>query len=205
MCGPHSSRRGRSAADNTEEMQALAQQLLAMRFEDLPVRDRRVLEKMVRRLKVSSDINRELASAATFGERIADRVAAFGGSWTFIIGFGVALVIWVVLNSVVLIRWGDQFDPYPYIFLNLVLSMLAAIQAPVIMMSQNRQAVRDRLAAGHDYEVNLKAELEIMRLHEKMDDLRGRQIEALLASQQSQIALLTALITQSRDGGRASG
>lgn len=125
--------------------------------------------------------------------------------WTFIIGFGVALVIWVVLNSVVLIRWGDQFDPYPYIFLNLVLSMLAAIQAPVIMMSQNRQAVRDRLAAGHDYEVNLKAELEIMRLHEKMDDLRGRQIEALLASQQSQIALLTALITQSRDGGRASG
>jgi uncharacterized membrane protein len=110
-----------------------------------------------------------------------------------------------VLNSVVLIRWGDQFDTYPYIFLNLVLSMLAAIQAPVIMMSQNRQAVRDRLAAGHDYEVNLKAELEIMRLHEKMDDLRGRQIEALLASQQSQIALLTALITQSRDGGRASG
>jgi uncharacterized membrane protein len=205
MSGPHNSRRGRSAADNTEEMQALAQQLLAMRFEDLPVRDRRVLEKMVRRLKVSSDINRELASAATFGERIADRVAAFGGSWTFIIGFGVALVIWVVLNSVVLIRWGDQFDPYPYIFLKLVLSMLAAIQAPVIMMSQNRQAVRDRLAAGHDYEVNLKAELEIMRLHEKMDDLRGRQIEALLASQQSQIALLTALITQSRDGGRASG
>ena len=126
---------------------------------------RRVIEKMARRLRVSSDVNRELASTATFGERIADRVAAFGGSWTFIIGFAVALAIWIVLNSVVLIRWGDQFDAYPYIFLNLVLSMLAAIQAPVIMMSQNRQAVRDRLAAGHDYEVNLKAELEIMRLH----------------------------------------
>ncbi len=198
MSGPRNIRRSKGVAESAEEMQALAQQLLAMKFEDLPVRDRRVIEKMARRLRVSSDVNRELASTATFGERIADRVAAFGGSWTFIIGFGVALVAWVVLNSAVLIRWGDQFDAYPYIFLNLVLSMLAAIQAPVIMMSQNRQAVRDRLAAGHDYEVNLKAELEIMRLHEKMDDLRSRQIEQLLASQQSQIELLTSLVAQQK-------
>jgi uncharacterized membrane protein len=185
--------RPRKANAMNENVHELAQQLLAMKFEDLPARDRRVLEKMVRRLRVSSDVNRELASTATFGERVADHVAAFGGSWSFIIGFGSVLVGWIVLNSVLLVRMGGGFDPYPYIFLNLILSMLAAIQAPVIMMSQNRQATRDRLAAGHDYEVNLKAELEIMRLHEKMDDLRNRQVEALLLRQQQLIELLTAM------------
>lgn len=178
-----------------DEVHALAQQLLAMKFEDLPPRDRRVIEKMVRRLRVSSDVNRELANKATFGERVADKVAAFGGSWTFIIGFLSVLAGWIVLNSVILARLGGGFDAYPYIFLNLILSMLAAVQAPVIMMSQNRQAARDRLAAEHDYEVNLKAELEIMRLHEKMDDLRNRQVEGLLKRQQSQIELLTEMLS----------
>lgn len=188
--------RPRKPSAMKEDVHALAQQLLAMRFEDLPARDRRVIEKMVRRLRVSSDVNREIATTATFGERVADHVAAFGGSWSFIIGFVAVLVGWILLNSVLLVRWGEVFDPYPYIFLNLILSMIAAVQAPVIMMSQNRQAARDRLAAEHDYEVNLKAELEIMRLHEKMDDLRNRQMEALLLHQQEQIGLLSQMLQQ---------
>ena len=205
MSGPRATGRAKIAAGSTtEDVHALAQQLMSMRYEDLPVRDRRVIDKMVRRLRVSSDVNRELAITATMGERIADHVAAFGGSWTFIIGFGCVLLVWIGLNSVVLARFGAQFDAYPYIFLNLVLSMLAAIQAPVIMMSQNRQAARDRLAAEHDYEVNLKAELEIMRLHEKMDDLRSQQIESLLATQQSQIELLTALLAARTAAGPAN-
>ena len=107
-------------------------------------------------------------------------MAAVGGSWAFIIGFGAVIVGWVGLNSILLTRMGEPFDPYPYIFLNLLLSMLAAIQAPVIMMSQNRQAEKDRLAATHDYEVNLKAEIEIMALHDKLDQLRTEHIAALV-------------------------
>ena len=111
----------------------------------------------------------------TFGQRLADKVAGFGGSWTFISIFAVVLVIWILLNSFVLIAYRKSFDPYPYILLNLFLSMLAAIQAPIILMSQNRQAYKDRLSAEHDYEVNLKAEIEIMALHEKIDLLRDKQ------------------------------
>ena len=102
----------------------------------------------------------------TVGDRLADRVAAFGGSWTFITIFLVVLVAWTLCNSFILAWSAAAFDPYPYIFLNLILSMLAALQAPIIMMSQNRHAVRDRVAAGLDYEINLKAELEIMALHQ---------------------------------------
>ena len=109
---------------------------------------------------------------ATFGDRASDRVAAIGGSWAFIIVFTCILVGWMLLNTDVLVHWGKAFDPFPYIFLNLLLSTVAAIQAPIIMMSQNRQSAKDRLAASHDYEVNLRAELEIMRLHEKLDALR---------------------------------
>lgn len=202
MSGQRADARPKRPSATIDDVHALAQQLLAMRFEDLPARDRRVIEKMVRRLRVSSDVNREIASTTTFGERVADHVAAFGGSWGFIIGFVAVLAAWILLNSVLLVRWGEAFDPYPYIFLNLILSMIAAIQAPVIMMSQNRQAARDRLAAEHDYEVNLKAELEIMRLHEKMDDLRNRQMEALLLRQQAQIELLTQLLGHPPGGTR---
>ena len=102
------------------------------------------------------------------GERIADKIAKLGGSWTFILLFLGFLTVWVAMNVWLLGR--DAFDPYPFIFLNLVLSMIAAIQAPVIMMSQNRQSQRDRLEAAHDYQVNLKAEIEIMALHEKLDE-----------------------------------
>ena len=103
----------------------------------------------------------------TFGQKMADKVASFGGSWLFISIFMGVMVVWIILNSFVLINLDRTFDPYPYILLNLVLSMLAAIQAPIILMSQNRQAYKDRLSAEHDYEVNLKAELEIMAFMRK--------------------------------------
>jgi uncharacterized membrane protein len=109
---------------------------------------------------------------ATFGQRLADHVAAVGGSWSFIIAFAVVLFGWMLLNSRFFEWLGITFDPYPFIFLNLMLSTLAAIQAPIIMMSQNRQAEKDRQAAAHDYEVNLRAELEIIRLHEKINSLQ---------------------------------
>nr|WP_282097571.1 DUF1003 domain-containing protein [Luteibacter sp. SG786] len=127
----------------------------------------------------------------TFGQRLADNVSRFGGSWTFIIIFGLGLLLWTGLNSYVLHK---PFDPYPYIFLNLMLSMLAAVQAPVIMMSQNRQAAMDRLDAANDYKVNLKAEIEIMALHDKLDQMRTEQLAALLAKQQEQIDLLMKLV-----------
>ena len=125
----------------------------------------------------------------TFGERLADRVATFGGSWTFIGLFLGAMVIWIVMNS----RGAAAVDPFPYILLNLMLSCLAALQAPVIMMSQNRQAAKDRLDAQHDYEVNLKAEMEIVALHFKMDELREKQWARLMEVQNRQTELLTKL------------
>ncbi len=130
------------------------------------------------RTHVARNPNLEEEDLLTFGQRIADRVATFGGSWTFIISFGVFLVIWVIINVIVLAT--GAFDPYPFILLNLFLSMLAALQAPVIMMSQNRQSAKDRLKADLDYEVNLKAELEVAQLHRKIDHLNER-VEAFMA------------------------
>ncbi len=134
----------------------------------------RVLQSTLDRRTLSKDLNAVQASDQSTGDRIADRIAKVGGSWAFILGFLGFLVVWVMMNVWMLGR--DSFDPYPFIFLNLVLSMIAAIQAPVIMMSQNRQSQRDRLDAAHDYEVNLKAEIEIMALHEKLDEMRHSQI-----------------------------
>jgi uncharacterized membrane protein len=153
-----------------------------------------VLKKVVQRLHISRDTNKEYDQELTFGQRLADKIAAFGGSWPFIILFLSALVFWIVLNSLLLARWGKPFDPYPYILLNLFLSMLASLQAPVIMMSQNRQGIKDRIDAAHDYEVNLKAEVEILALHEKLDTLREDQWRELVAMQQQQIELLTRLL-----------
>lgn len=132
---------------------------------------------------------------STLGERLADRVARFGGSWTFILLFGAGLLIWALVNTGLMGM--AAFDPYPFIFLNLLLSMLAAMQAPVIMMSQNRQAAKDRQMAAYDYQVNLRAETEIVALHDKLDALRADQIMTLLAQQQAQIALLTRLLEAS--------
>ena len=137
---------------------------------------------------------REAEPEASFGQRAADAVARFGGSWTFIMLFAFVLCGWVLLNSVLLARNGGKgFDPYPYILLNLFLSMLASIQAPVILMSQNRQGEKDRMDARNDYEINLKAELEIMALHEKIDALKVKQWEELIALQQEQIRMLSTL------------
>jgi uncharacterized membrane protein len=148
------------------------------------------------RRHISHDTNLEFEQKLTFGQRLADKVAAFGGSWTFIIIFAAVLLAWVLVNTLILARQGNSFDPYPYILLNLFLSMLAAVQAPVILMSQNRQGVKDRLDAAHDYEVNLKAELEILSLHEKIDELREMKWAELIEMQQEQIGLLTQLIKE---------
>jgi uncharacterized membrane protein len=156
--------------------------------------EERVIERLTKRLHISRDANRSFEASLTFGQRLADRIAVFGGSWTFILLFLATLLLWIVLNTVILGRSGRAFDAYPYIFLNLILSMLAALQAPVIMMSQNRHAAKDRVAAEHDYEVNLKAELEILALHQKVDTLRERQWSELVAMQQQQIELLTRLL-----------
>ncbi|MDB5319962.1 MAG: hypothetical protein JWN40_1593 [Phycisphaerales bacterium] len=156
--------------------------------------EQRVIERLTKRLHISHNTAREFEESLTFGQRLADRIAIFGGSWTFILLFLAALLAWIVLNTLILSHIGKPFDAYPYIFLNLILSMLAALQAPVIMMSQNRHAAKDRVAAEHDYEVNLKAELEIMALHQKMDTLREQQWTELLKMQQEQIGLLTKLL-----------
>jgi uncharacterized membrane protein len=129
-----------------------------------------------------------LDARATFGERTADKVASFGGSWTFIISFTLVLIAWITVNAIGLMV--GPFDPYPFILLNLVLSSLAALQAPVIMMSQRRQDTKDRIQAESDYRVNLKAELEIRQLHEKMDHQLAAQWNKLAEMQQIQIELL---------------
>lgn len=162
----------------------------------LPEHEQRVVQHFGDRQHVSHDTNLEFDKKLTFGQRLADRVAMFGGSWTFIIIFVAILLAWVLLNAFLLARRGNTFDPYPYILLNLFLSMLAAVQAPVILMSQNRQGVKDRLDAAHDYEVNLKAELEILSLHEKIDELREMKWAGLLQIQEEQIRLLTQLLNE---------
>lgn len=119
--------------------------------------------------KVSKDVNSIDDQNLTLGQRTADKIAAFGGSWTFIISFGVILAVWIIGNTVILSK--HAFDPYPFVFLNLVLSCLAAIQAPIIMMSQNRQTEKDRLTASNDYLVNLKSELIVEHLHYQLDQI----------------------------------
>jgi uncharacterized membrane protein len=145
----------------------LAQKLFGKSHAQLGESERRVLKYISERRTLSTDTNEAFDADKTFGERLADNIATFGGSWSFIMSFGVFMAFWVIANTVLLTR--DVFDPYPFVFLNLVLSMLAALQAPIIMMSQNRQAARDRFEAAKDYEVNLKAELEVLALHQKID------------------------------------
>jgi uncharacterized membrane protein len=149
------------------------------------------VESLAERELLSKDINIEFERDLTFGERQADKVAEFGGSWRFILGFSAVVVVWIVANSIALLQ--SPFDPFPYILLNLVLSCLAAIQAPVIMMSQNRQDAKDRLRSEYDYKVNLKAELEIRHLNERIDLLLRHQWQRLLEIQQIQIDILEEL------------
>jgi uncharacterized membrane protein len=177
-----------------QQVVELAKQLLESGFDRFSDRERRVLIRVAKRLHVTQDVNRAVEEKQTFGDRLADRVARFGGSWAFIMIFLGVLIAWTGLNTTILRGFGEAFDPYPYIFLNLILSMLAAVQAPVILMSQNRQAKRDRLAAGLDYEINLKAEIEIMALHEKLDRIRVDHLEGVLNAQQEQLRQLLQLI-----------
>jgi uncharacterized membrane protein len=174
--------------------QELAKRVLRTEWDKLSSRERRVIDAILARANISRDPEAVTAEVRTFGEELADKIAQFGGSWTFILSFLGTLVGWVVLNSVILAKRGGGFDPYPYILLNLFLSMLASLQAPVIMMSQNRQAVKDRQDASNDYEVNLKAEIEIRRLHEKLDDIREKRWEELVQMQREQIEYLKALV-----------
>jgi uncharacterized membrane protein len=147
-----------------------------------------------RRAITRTQYDEDEGSTDSFGQRAADAVARFGGSWTFIGLFALVLLVWVLLNSYLLMRGGHTpFDPFPYILLNLFLSMLASLQAPVILMSQNRQGEKDRVDARNDYEINLKAELEIMALHDKIDSLKVKQWEELIVMQQDQIKMLTRL------------
>jgi uncharacterized membrane protein len=149
-----------------------------------------VLKQWQARKPVARDINEVFAEQMTFGQKVADSVAAFGGSWTFIGLFLAAMAGWMYANS----RGAGAFDPFPFILLNLVLSCLAALQAPVIMMSQNRQSAKDRVDAQHDYAVNLKAEMEVLGLHEKLDELRDARIGRL----QEMLELQTAMIEELR-------
>jgi uncharacterized membrane protein len=171
-----------------------AEKLIGESYEAMDARTKKVARHITERKHISKNTSLEQDDSKTFGQRAADAVAKFGGSWSFIILFGVVLVCWVILNSYILVNYNKAFDPYPYILLNLFLSMLASIQAPIILMSQNRQAEKDRQNAEHDYEVNLKAELEIMLLHEKVDLLREGQWSELIAIQKKQLLLLGNLI-----------
>ena len=147
--------------------------------------EREVIDSVKEQETLAENLNLAFEKSITFGQRTADRIATFGGSWTFILCFALVLTVWIVCNSVALLI--RPFDPYPYILLNLLLSCLAAIQAPIIMMSQNRMEARDRLRSENDYQVNLKAELEIRHLHEKIDVLLKHQWQKLLEIQQIQM------------------
>lgn len=176
----------------TGKAQHIAEKFLRREWENLTERERRVIDSLIKRENVSHDVNSEIDGERTFGEKVADKVAAFAGSWKFIFIFGGVLISWVLLNSFILLN--RAFDPFPYILLNLFLSMIAALQAPIIIMSQNRQAARDRLDAAHDYEVNLKAELEIRALHEKLDLMLAHDWKELVETQQKQIEMLKEII-----------
>jgi len=167
--------------------------------DQLGASERKALQRAVERRTLIENPAKRLDEHTTLGQRVADRVALLGGSWTVIAVFMLFLLAWIAFNTTVL--GASAIDPYPFIFLNLVLSMIAALQAPVIMMSQNRQSTTDRQMAAHDYEVNLKAEIEIMALHEKMDALRTEQLATMLLQQQQQIDLLTRLISRMEPAG----
>jgi len=175
------------------------QGLLESEKGELTTLDHEVIESLQRHETLASNVDAQFEKDLSLGDKMSDKLASFGGSWRFIMIFGTVLLVWIVINSVVLLK--KPFDPYPFILLNLILSCLAAIQAPVIMMSQNRQEAKDRLRSQHDYQVNLKAELEIRQLHDKIDHLLSHQWERLVEIQQIQIDLLSE-IAHLRDKGR---
>ncbi|MBN9564668.1 MAG: DUF1003 domain-containing protein [Alphaproteobacteria bacterium] len=160
-------------------MKDISQKIFNRPLEKLAPSERKVLEHFHQKRHISSPEYSE-GSPLTLGQQLADKVAGFGGSWLFISIFTIIIIGWILLNSFLIIGWVKPFDPSPYILLNLILSILAAVQAPIILMSQNRQGEKDRLQAKKDFEVNLKAELEILHLHEKIDHLNAKIDQAIL-------------------------
>ncbi|HEY9211391.1 MAG TPA: DUF1003 domain-containing protein [Ancylobacter sp.] len=163
---------------------------------DLGQLERDVVESLARDELLSENVEAELDESRTFGERASDLIASFGGSWTFILSFCAFIVVWMCIN--IAIASAERFDPYPFILLNLVLSCVAALQAPVIMMSQRRQEAKDRSRSENDYRVNLKAELEIRHLHEKIDHMLTSQWKRLAEIQSIQIELMEDLVQRRR-------
>ena len=157
-----------------ESSENTAKRIFRAEWEHLSAHEREVIEGVLHRISIPRNPNQEFADRRTFGQRASDVIAAFGGSWTFILLFAAWLVFWAVLNTEILGPRHKAFDPYPYIFLNLVLSMLAAIQAPIILMSQKRGAARDRLEAEIDHEVNVRAELAIRHMDERLHAIEQR-------------------------------
>ena len=169
---------------------------------DLGDLEKTVLDSIGNRTTLSARADEE-DRPVTVGQRVADKVAAFGGSWKFIITFTAVLLLWIAVNGIVLANKG--FDPYPFILLNLILSCLAAFQAPVIMMSQNRQEEKDRERAKSDYMINLKSELEIRMLHEKLDHLMLRQQQDIIEIQRDQIEQMNQLIQRLEQNHKNTG
>ena len=158
-----------------------AKRFFGPEWQKLNAHEREVIEAVLHRIELPRDANRVFEGQRTLGERASDTIAAFGGSWTFILLFFAWLIFWAVLNTDILGPRHEAFDPYPYVFLNLIFSMLAAIQAPIIMMSQNRQAARDRIDAEVDHEVNVQAQLGIHQLDERLHAIEGRLAEVSAA------------------------
>ena len=172
-----------------------AKKFLAKEIEKLSEQERQVVERFIHRGRIARNVAHEFEEQLTAGQRLADHVAEIIGSWRFIIIQSTLLAVWIALNITAYIyRW----DPYPFILLNLALSFQAAYSAPIIMMSQNRQSEKDHLQAKNDYEVNLKAELEIMQLHEKFNELRDSSWVDLVRMQQQQIEMLERLLSEDR-------
>ncbi len=148
----------------------LAKAMFGVKFHELGDQEQRVIESIANKEPLAENVNITFHENLTLGQKLADKVASFGGSWTFIIIFAVIMLCWMTVNSWLLLA-EQAFDPYPFILLNLALSALAALQAPIIMMSQNRQAAKDRFEISANYEVSLKTDIEITRLHQKIDEL----------------------------------
>ncbi|MCE1238016.1 MAG: DUF1003 domain-containing protein [Hyphomicrobiales bacterium] len=182
---PHEALISRAAV--AERRDRYIRDMIAAEHGELNALEAQVAASIAHADTISTDVAADYAEDRTLGERSADAVANFGGSWTFITVFAVILVVWMAVNLVMAAR---AFDPYPFILLNLVLSCLAAVQAPIIMMSQKRQEAKDRLRSENDYRVNLKAELEIRNLHEKIDHLLTHQWQRLAEIQQMQIEIM---------------
>jgi len=170
-----------------------ARKFLAKELEKLAADERQIVERFIRRGRVARNVAQEFEEHLSFGQRVADRVAETMGSWTFIIVQSTVLLIWIALNVA---AYMNHWDPYPFILLNLGLSFQAAYAAPIIMMSQNRQAEKDRLQTKNDYEVDMKAEMEIMQLHEKFNELRDSYWADLVQLQQRQIEMLEQIVAE---------